>query len=97
VIAKGSRVMALASMNEQEARVYGVGVYVGDEVPETAAGFMADDLRSLAIPNPKIVLDNGKVVWGCECWWGEEAKVRARIGSRRIVEADIEATRAEVS
>lgn len=21
--------------------------------------------------NPKIVLDGGGVVWGCECWWGE--------------------------
>lgn len=24
--------------------------------------------------NPKIVLDGGGVVWGCECWWGEAAE-----------------------
>ncbi len=27
--------------------------------------------------NPKILLDSGDVVWGCECWWGPEAEVKA--------------------
>jgi hypothetical protein len=26
--------------------------------------------------NPRIRLDNGKVVYGCECWWGNEEKVK---------------------
>lgn len=24
--------------------------------------------------SPKIVLDDGEVVWGAECWWGPEAR-----------------------
>ena len=26
--------------------------------------------------NPRLKLDNGEVVWGCECWWGSEAKIK---------------------
>jgi hypothetical protein len=36
-------------------------------------------------PNPKIVLDNGETVWGCECWWGPEDKIKNMIGEREIV------------
>lgn len=25
------------------------------------------------LASPKIVLDNGEIVWGAECWWGLEA------------------------
>jgi hypothetical protein len=37
--------------------------------------------------NPKIVLDGGGVVWGCECWWGEAdaATPLAWAKGRRIV------------
>jgi len=34
---------------------------------------------------PKITLDNGEVVWGPECWWGAEDKIKAMIGDREIV------------
>jgi hypothetical protein len=30
-------------------------------------------------PNPKLVLDNGTIVWGCQCWWGPEDRIRAQI------------------
>lgn len=43
--------------------------------------------------NPKIVLDSGKVVWGCECWWGPEEKMRAEIAGRRVVDVDIDEAR----
>lgn len=32
--------------------------------------------------NPKIVLDDGEVVWGCECWWGPEAGYAQFRGAR---------------
>jgi hypothetical protein len=30
------------------------------------------DLRPFRKTNPKIQLDDGRVVWGYECWWGRE-------------------------
>jgi len=30
-----------------------------------------DELTRSLADNPKIRLDSGGVVWGCECWWGE--------------------------
>ncbi len=65
----GSRVGAILSGGEEGIKFLGYGVYVGDEVPEGAAGFMGEGLREYAIANPKIELDNGLIVWGCECWW----------------------------
>ncbi len=47
--------------------------------------------------NPKIVLDNGKVVWGSECWWAPEEQVKRMVGSKTIVEIDIEAARNNAS
>jgi len=46
------------------------------------------------IGNPRIRLDSGQTVWGAECWWGPEEEVRNSIGSRRIVEVDIDQARA---
>ena len=63
----GARVGAMLGARDKTVRFLGYGVYQGDEVPpENIGGF------NMGFPNPKIVLDNGKVVWGCECWWGAE-------------------------
>lgn len=32
--------------------------------------------------NPKIVLDDGQVVWGAECWWGPESTYATFRGTR---------------
>jgi len=40
--------------------------------------------------NPKIVLDSGKVVWGCQCWWTDESKTEAIIGGRKVVNMEVE-------
>lgn len=93
----GSRVGALASADEVKAYVYGFGMYVGDEIPETAGGWMGEALRESKVQNPKIVLDDGSVVWGCECWWGPEEDVRRRIGDREIVLVDIREARVEAA
>jgi hypothetical protein len=44
--------------------------------------------------NPRITLDNGDVVWGAECWWGDEEGVRKSIGTRRVVNVRISDARA---
>jgi len=43
--------------------------------PNTVIGSQGPHLK----PSPKIRLDNGSVVWGCECWWGPETPVRHRL------------------
>jgi ABC-type proline/glycine betaine transport system substrate-binding protein len=80
----------------------GYGTYVGDELPTTAAGWLAPALVEEGVTNPKLELDSGKVVWGCECWWGAESGVKAKIEAYReagweIVESDIDAIRAELT
>lgn len=48
---------------------------------------MAEDTDCVSNPavrpsNPKIILDDGEVVWGCECWWGPEAGYASFRGTR---------------
>lgn len=85
----GDRVGAILSASNGECQFLGFGVYVGDEVPpEYAGGFNA------GLPNPKIQLDSGKEVFGCECWWGPELSVKERLSKYdKIIEIDIDDAR----
>lgn len=71
---RGTRVFALSSANadEKEVLFLGLGVYVGDEIPGPEAGGLAAWAHKAGEVNPKLVLDDGTVVWGGECWWGPE-------------------------
>jgi hypothetical protein len=75
----GKRVGAIQSADDKTVKLYGFGVYVGDEVPPD--GFAHD----VGMKNPKIQLDDGGVVWGQECWWGDEEAVKKMIGDREII------------
>ena len=81
----GERVGAIMSADAEEVRLFGYGTYQGQEMPPEELGF--------PILNPKILLDSGDVVWGFECWWAEEDKIREMVGNRRVVEVSIETTR----
>lgn len=74
----GMRVLAVRDATETEVNIYGYGKYEGDE----PCPHLGD------IPNPKILLDSGDVVWGCECWWGEaevaEQKLQLQTGCRTV-------------
>lgn len=74
----GSRVGAMQKADEKTVWMYGYGVYEGDKECPSLGGML----------NPCIRLDNGKTVWGCECWWGSEEKVKATIAGRKVVEVD---------
>jgi hypothetical protein len=92
----GDRVGAISHTNliSKTAYIFGYGVYDGDFVPETAGGWMGLALRHESTSNPRVTLDNGKVVWGCECWWGPETEIRARLeGFTTVVEIDIDESR----
>lgn len=89
----GARVGAVASADSEEVRLYGFGVYDGEQVPPPGVLMMGIDMHELGVPNPQITLDSGKRVFGCECWWGGEERVKEWIDGRRVVEVDIEEAR----
>jgi hypothetical protein len=75
----GTRVGALLSADATRVRLLGYGVYEGDLVPteEAAAGSeLLEAMQELGVHNPCIRLDGGGVVWGCQCWWGPEEKIK---------------------
>jgi len=74
----GDKVGAIQSADKETVRFYGYGTYKGEQ-----------DHPEYGFPNPKIELDNGKVVWGCECWWASENKVKEMIGDRKVVVVEL--------
>lgn len=70
----GMRVGAIQDADQQVVNLFGYGVYNGDEPCEMLGG----------MPNPKITLDNGSVVWGCQCWWGPEEAIKSKVGDRKV-------------
>lgn len=68
----GDRVGAICGIDKEgKLEVFGYGVYQGSSTTDGPLGE--------ALPNPKILLDSGEVVYGSECWWGPEDKVKAKI------------------
>ncbi len=69
----GERVGAILDANRdtKEVRFFGYGVYEGDH--PVGIG------DNLTIDNPRIKLDNGDVIWGFECWWGSEVKIKEQL------------------
>jgi hypothetical protein len=59
----GDRVGAILRSDAEGKKIYiyGYGVYEGDFF-----------VSGLLCPNPRIKLDNGKTVWGYQCWWLNE-------------------------
>ncbi len=75
--------------------LFGYGVYLGYRVPDPALG-----IRILGTPmdreNPCIKLDSGKLVFGCECWWGPEDKIKEMVGKfHNVIDVDIDEARRE--
>ncbi|MBI4472199.1 MAG: hypothetical protein HY646_05990 [Acidobacteria bacterium] len=50
-------------------------------------------MRELNMTNPTIKLDDGRLVYGCECWWGAPEKALQLGKEIRVV--DIDAARAD--
>ena len=79
----GDRVGAIQKADRTTVYMFGYGVYDGDF---PSAPFIDD--TSFLIPTPRLTLDNGGQVWGRECWWGSEERVKAMIGDRKVVYVD---------
>jgi len=90
-ILPGERVAAIAHMDAEKVVFYGYGVYEGDFI----SPFSVDVTDSPEKPdtNPRIRLDNGKIVWGIECWWLKEEDFRSVTPPDRIEIADIDTDR----
>lgn len=77
----GERIGAILKAKNDVVYFLGFGVYKGDEVPpEDVGGF------NVGMPNPRLDLDDGQTVWGCECWWGSENKVKEMIAQYDEIE-----------
>jgi hypothetical protein len=87
------RVVAILSADDDEVRLIGFGEYVGDDYPP---GEIGDYLRLVKHPNPKIVLEDGSVVWGFQCWWHAADDFNAFVAGRRVVQAAVPPESAEV-
>lgn len=80
------RVTAAICVKNGKALIAGHGNYVGDVVPPPGVALMGIELHELGHKNPKIELDNGNVIWGCQCWWGPETKMAEEMTGLEIVE-----------
>ncbi len=80
----GQRAGAFLSADEVEMHLLGYGVYDGHHVPED--GWLHD----AGIANPRITLDDGRVVWGYQCWWGGEEEVKELARGRKLVDAAVD-------
>lgn len=75
-----SRVGAILSANKTTVNLIGYGVQIADAVPPRNVSRFG-----IQSPCPCIQLDDGNIVFGFECWWGPEERVRQIIGDRMVV------------
>ena len=75
---KGERVGAIRDGDGDTINLYGFGVYEGDQKVPTDIAWYEGQI------NPRIKLDDGRVVWGMQCWWGAEDKIKERIKDSKI-------------
>jgi hypothetical protein len=52
-------------------------------LPGVADDVLRERLKPI-LTNPRILLDNGAHVWGWQCWWGPEEKIKEAIGGRKV-------------
>lgn len=93
----GDRVFAIMDADSATVRLFGSGVYVGDEKPDKDQHKfgMVGMLAKEGIENPRINLDNGDVVWGCECWWGPEDELEEILKGKAVAGVTVAEFRAQ--
>lgn len=93
----GTRVGAILGSNTDSVEFLGYGTYQGEAIPEEAVGDFAKQLCDARVANPKILLDSGKVVYGCECWCGPEKDIKERLATyKRVIIVDIDDVRSKL-
>lgn len=97
----GERVGAILDGDYEKIEFLGYGTYQGNQIPKEGFGIMAEGCRNQGIENPCIHLDSGKVVYGCECYWGPEDQIKNHIDhykerNLQVIEVDIDAAREQM-
>lgn len=77
----GGRVGAFLSATDKEVQFLGYGVLEGEFIVPKE---IHEILHAACHANPRIKLDNGDIVWGCECYWGPEARVADYVAKLEI-------------
>lgn len=76
----GDRVGVIQKAERDTVYLFGYGTYEGEHIPpDDVGGF------NVGIPNPKLKLDDGTIIYGCESWWGPESNVRKNVGEFKTV------------
>lgn len=76
----GDRIGSICGSDRENKiiRFFGYGTYQGEEIPPDGVfGLFGMSAKELGIPNPKLQLDSGDIVWGCESWWASEEKIKS--------------------
>lgn len=82
----GDRVGAISHTDRNVLFLFGYGVYLGEfHPPKGTPGLFGMDASESPNDNPCILLDSGKIIWGCQCWWGPEEKVKRTVDRYPIV------------
>lgn len=91
---KDDRVGAVLGADKGKVEFLGFGVYEGLYSPKEAIGMVAEATKLARMRNPRIRLDSGKVVYGCECWWGPEDAVKEHLKrAKKVIIVDIDKIR----
>lgn len=76
----GDRVGAILKADKEQVWLLGYGVYQGHQLLPEGLSLYTEH------KNPKILLENGQVVWGLQCWWGSEESIKKSIGARKVID-----------
>lgn len=85
----GKEMFAMSHADDEAVYLFGFGTYEGEEIPPADSVGNAKLMHDQGQPNPKIKLEDGTIVWGCECWWGPKDRFDEQRGDRPIVKADL--------
>lgn len=72
----GDRLGVLCHITKSTVYSLGGGTYLGNEVPPPDIRCCGLSPSSSGITMPKILLDQGGIVWGCEVYWAHESVIR---------------------
>lgn len=65
-------VIAIRDGKNKVLNIYGKGILIENQIPNI------EPFNKLNVQNPCIKLENGKYIWGYQCWWGPTDKVKSK-------------------